>query len=118
VLTTLAEWLDTGHADGTFLCPTRGNDAIDGHARITMLACSRQPPYYLAAVVARSPPGNLRGLTRLELEILGLLIDDWSDAQIADALGLPCHYWRRVSSESLPSSMRRHVAWRPSEHSA
>jgi DNA-binding NarL/FixJ family response regulator len=33
-----------------------------------------------------SPPGELRGLTPRELEILGLLIDGCSNAQIARAL--------------------------------
>jgi DNA-binding CsgD family transcriptional regulator len=54
-----------------------------------MLACPPRPPYYATAVVAVSPAGNLPGLTGRELEILGLLIEDWSDRRIAGALGLP-----------------------------
>jgi ATP/maltotriose-dependent transcriptional regulator MalT len=40
----------------------------------------------MVAVVTVSPPGNLRGLTRPELEILGLLMEDWPDERIAAAL--------------------------------
>jgi DNA-binding CsgD family transcriptional regulator len=37
-------------------------------------------------VVVASPPGDIHGLTTRELEILGLLIEGWSNAQIAHQL--------------------------------
>jgi DNA-binding NarL/FixJ family response regulator len=36
-----------------------------------------------------SAPGNLHGLNRHDLEIIGLLIDDWPDHRIGAALDLP-----------------------------
>jgi ATP/maltotriose-dependent transcriptional regulator MalT len=42
----------------------------------------------MVAVVTVSPPGNLRGLTWRELEIVGLLMEDWPDQRIAVALGV------------------------------
>jgi DNA-binding CsgD family transcriptional regulator len=89
VLITVAERLTGGQIHATFLCPDPGNHAPAGYARITMLACPTQPPDYLTAVVVVSPPGDLCGLTRRQLEILGLLIEDWSDQRIATALNLP-----------------------------
>jgi DNA-binding CsgD family transcriptional regulator len=89
VLTTVVERLTDGNVHATFLCPRPGRDAADGHARVTMLACPPQSPHHMTAVVAVSPPGDLRGLTGRELEILGLLVDDWSDQRIAAALHLP-----------------------------
>jgi DNA-binding CsgD family transcriptional regulator len=72
----------------TFLCPHPADNA-HGQARITVLACTTHPPYHLSGLVVVSPPGDLRGLTRRELEILGLLVDDWSDRRIGAALDLP-----------------------------
>jgi len=54
-----------------------------------MLACPPDVPRHLAAVVAVSPHGDLHGATGLELVILGLLVEDWSDQRIAAALHLP-----------------------------
>ena len=36
-----------------------------------------------------SPAGDLHGLTGGDLDILGLLVDDWADERIAAALHLP-----------------------------
>jgi DNA-binding CsgD family transcriptional regulator len=88
-LTAVAELLAVRQPHASFLCPMSVCDGADGHSRITMLACPPRPPYYATAVVAVSPAGNLPGLTGRELEILGLLIEDWSDQRIAGALGLP-----------------------------
>jgi DNA-binding NarL/FixJ family response regulator len=35
-----------------------------------------------------APPGNLCALTPRELEILGLLVEDWPNQRIAAALGI------------------------------
>ena len=89
VLMVAAQRLTQGDRHATFLCRRPGDEAADGHARITMLACPPDVPRHLAAVVAVSPPGDLHGLTGRELVILGLLIEDWSDQRIAAALHLP-----------------------------
>src|SRR2546421_11470115 len=40
-------------------------------------------------IVVVSAPGDMRGLNQRELEILGLLVEDWSDQCISAAMGLP-----------------------------
>jgi DNA-binding CsgD family transcriptional regulator len=72
----------------TFLCPYPAVGA-HGLARITVLGCATHPPHYLRGVVVVSAPGNVHGLNRRELEILGLLVDGWSDQRLAAALALP-----------------------------
>jgi DNA-binding CsgD family transcriptional regulator len=89
VLMAVSERLADGNAHATFLCLLPGGDAGAGHTRVTFLACSPGSPNHLTAVVAISPAGDLRGLTGRELEILGLLVDDWPDQRIAAALDLP-----------------------------
>jgi len=89
VLMVAAERLTQGDRHATFLCRRTGDEAADGPARVTMLACPPDLPRHLAAVVAVSPAGDLHGLTGPELVILGLLVEDWSDQRVAAALGLP-----------------------------
>jgi DNA-binding NarL/FixJ family response regulator len=55
---------------------------------VTVLACVPQPASYLAAVVMVSPPGDVCGLTRRELEILGLVVEGCSNQRIAAAFGI------------------------------
>lgn len=72
----------TRHAE--FLVP----HAVDGgveHARVTVLSCPTFP-YAEAALVALSPAGDVRGLTRRELEVLGLIIEGWSNQRIAASI--------------------------------
>jgi DNA-binding NarL/FixJ family response regulator len=57
-------------------------------ARITVLSCGGQPARHLAGVLVVSPPGNLHGLTTRGLEVLGLLVEDWSVRRIGAALDL------------------------------
>lgn len=85
VLTVAADHLADNVDVATFLCPD------DEHrlARITVLSCARQPARHLAGVLVVSPPGNLRALTIGDLEILGLLVEDWSVPRIGAALDLP-----------------------------
>jgi DNA-binding CsgD family transcriptional regulator len=68
---------------GSFLRPLRGGDGEEGHARLTVLACPPLTPYQTTAVVVVSPPGDLHGLTRRELQIAGLLIEGWPNQRIA-----------------------------------
>jgi DNA-binding CsgD family transcriptional regulator len=84
-LLAVAARLADGRAHSMFLCPQAGPDPA-GHARVTVLACPTQPPHHLAAAVVVAPPGDLRGLTRRELQILGFLIEGWTNARIAAAL--------------------------------
>jgi len=88
VLTAAAERLSYGRVYSSFLCPYSGKDAAERHVRITMLACVPQTSYPAVAVILVSPAGDLRGLTRRELEIVGLLIDGWSNQRIASAMNI------------------------------
>ena len=75
-----------GRAYCSFLWPVGGRHAPGGHLRVTVLASSEPVPLHLAGMVLLSPPGDLRGLTPRELEVLGLLIDGGSNAEIACTL--------------------------------
>lgn len=88
VLTAAADRLSYGRVYSSFLCPYSGKDAAERHVRITMLACPRQTSYPAVAVILVSPAGDLHGLTRRELEIVGLLIDGWSNQRIAVAMSI------------------------------
>jgi DNA-binding CsgD family transcriptional regulator len=67
-----------------FLCPDpRGGD---DYVRVTAIACPPQIPNYFVALIMISPPGDLRGLTRRELEVLGFIIDGQANQYVAHAL--------------------------------
>jgi DNA-binding CsgD family transcriptional regulator len=68
-----------------FLCPCPLN-GHEGYVRVTGVACQPQAPYYFTALVLISPSGDLHGLTRRELEVLGLLIDGSANQHIATTL--------------------------------
>jgi DNA-binding CsgD family transcriptional regulator len=77
----------TNHRSHTaFLCPCRGDDGQDGYVRVTGVACPTDAPYFFAALIVISPSGDLHGLTRRELEVLGLLIDGCANHCIATTL--------------------------------
>jgi DNA-binding CsgD family transcriptional regulator len=88
VLAEVARQLSGGGGSTEFLWPGPG-PAPTGHVRITALGCASVPPHHLVAGVALSRPRNLRGLSPVQLQILGLLLEDWPDARIAAALVLP-----------------------------
>ena len=68
----------------TFLCPDR-----DGaYLRVTAVSYEPGPGRDIAAVVALSPGGDLRGLTPRELEVLGRLIDGALTHEIARRLSI------------------------------
>jgi DNA-binding CsgD family transcriptional regulator len=75
-----------GQVYTSFLWPLGGRHAPDGHARITALASTEDVPAVLTGTVLVSPPGDLRGLTPRELEVLGLVIEGLSNFEIARAL--------------------------------
>lgn len=85
MLATVSGLLASGQLQAMFLAPC---DDTDGASlvRVTALAVSSQPPGHLRAVVLLSPPPDLRGLTRRELQVLGLMITGCPVAQIAAAL--------------------------------
>jgi len=89
VLTAATQHLATGARFASFLSPHTGEElpAAD-YARITVLARPPQPPRHLMAVLTVSPPGDLHGLTGRDLEILGMLVEDWPTRRIASALEL------------------------------
>ncbi|CCH89190.1 putative LuxR-family regulator [Modestobacter italicus] len=70
----------------SFVWPRGGPHAPDGHVRVTVLASAEEPSIDLLGTVVLSPATDLRGLTPRELEVLGLLVDGWSNQQIAHEL--------------------------------
>src|SRR4030095_2765364 len=67
-----------------FLCPD--SQEADDLVRVTAIACEPVPPANLVALILISPKGDLRGLTRRELEVLGFIIDGRTNHYIARAL--------------------------------
>jgi DNA-binding CsgD family transcriptional regulator len=83
VLTALAK-LTHRRTQTAFLCPDpRGHD---NYVRVTAIACPPQTPNYFVALILISPSGDLLGLTRRELEVLGFIIDGRANQYIAHAL--------------------------------
>jgi hypothetical protein len=78
--------LRAGCSHATFLCPDARSHGGAGVVRVTVLGCARPHLDHLLAAVTLSPPGHLRGLIRRQLQLLGLLIEGWSDPRIAAAL--------------------------------
>ncbi|MEU4425856.1 LuxR C-terminal-related transcriptional regulator [Actinoplanes sp. NPDC024001] len=83
-LSVVAAALTGPRTQVTFLVPR--DDVDDSLARVTALTCPPQPPGHHRAVVLLSPPPDLHGLTRRELQVLGLLVDGCTNAAIAAAL--------------------------------
>lgn len=79
-------YLDDGQVFASFLWPSGGRHAPDGHVRVTVLASPERELAYALGTVVVSPPGDLRGLTPRELEVLGLVVRGCSNQQIAHAL--------------------------------
>src|SRR6185312_4820569 len=59
------------------------------HLRVSVLDCTQLHPDHVRGVVLVSPPGDLCGLTSLQLQILGMLMEGWSDTAVAGALTIP-----------------------------
>jgi DNA-binding CsgD family transcriptional regulator len=71
---------------GSFVCPWPEEIAYGELLRLTVLTRRPEFPVRWAAVALVSPLGDRRGLTRRELQILGLLIEGWLNLRIATAL--------------------------------
>ena len=67
---------------------TDGTDSEETHARITVPGAPPDLQLFAAAVVLVSPAGDLHGLRRRELQVLGLLVTGASNERIAGALGI------------------------------
>jgi DNA-binding CsgD family transcriptional regulator len=76
----------TGQLYTSFLWPRGGRHAPDGHVRVTVLTGADDVSCVLLGMVLLSPPGDLRGLTPRELEVLGLVIEGYANQDIARIL--------------------------------
>ena len=87
----------------TFLAPTINSYAGDGRlVRVSALDCARPPLDHLHAAVLLSAPGDLRGLTLLDLRVLGLLVEGVTRVPaIATALDVD----ERTAADALRASM-------------
>lgn len=65
-----------------------GRAGAEAHARITLLAAPPDVRRFAAAVVLISPAGELHGLSRRELQVLGWLVTGAPNEAIAQALGI------------------------------
>jgi DNA-binding CsgD family transcriptional regulator len=88
VLRMAAVRLTRGGSLASFLAPLPGGEGAETHVRVTVLAVPPDMRLFAAAVVLVSPAGDLRGLTPRELEVLGLLIEGYSNVEIARALAV------------------------------
>jgi len=80
-----------GGAYASFLAPLPDAEGGETHVRITVLAAPSDLRVFAAAVVLASPAGDLHGLSRRELQVLGLLITGASNERIAAALVISAH---------------------------
>jgi DNA-binding CsgD family transcriptional regulator len=88
-LAEAAERMDAGDAYAAFLHPSPGSAHGEGAPiLISVLNCPGEGTDHLRAAVLVSPSPNLRGLSYRELQVLGLVVDDWPDERIAQALGI------------------------------
>jgi DNA-binding CsgD family transcriptional regulator len=86
VLAVSARYLAEGGVHTAFLCPVGTRDDGDSHVRIQVMRCPPRAPHHIVGVVLMSPSPDQRGLTRRELQILGLIVDGWSNRRIAGTL--------------------------------
>jgi DNA-binding CsgD family transcriptional regulator len=86
-VTVLARaYLADGQVFTSFVWPRGDTDAPEQHVRVTVLASPAEAPLGVLGAVVLAPTTDLRGLTPRELQVLGLVIEGWSNRQIAVAL--------------------------------
>lgn len=91
VLTAVSGQPAQGGAYASFLAPLPDVEGAEGgetHVRITVLAAPSDLRVFGAAVVLASPAGDLHGLSRRELQVLGVLVTGASNERIAAVLGI------------------------------
>jgi hypothetical protein len=102
ILTVAADELANSGAHTTFLAPAAGTGAEE-LIRVTALDFARPDLDHLSAAVLVCPPGDLHGLTHLDLRVLGLLVEGVIDIK---ALGQALH----VRTEAVADSLGRSLA--------
>jgi hypothetical protein len=82
-----AERLAAGDPYATFLHPAPGAGADGALLRVTVLDTGAEAGDHLRAAILISPEPDLRGLSRHDLQVLGLIVAGWEDDErIAAAL--------------------------------
>jgi len=100
ILTVAADELADDGAYTSFLAPTPG---VDGElVRVSALDVARRDLDHLSAAVLLSAPGGVRGLTVLDLRVLGLLVEGVTGTP---ALGRALQVGREVVAVSLERSL-------------
>ena len=84
VLTAASKLLDGPQISFLLRAPTEPA----GYLTVTALDVPENSPHHLSAVVVLSPCGDLQGLTRRELEVLGVLIAGMHNGEAAEYLGV------------------------------
>jgi DNA-binding CsgD family transcriptional regulator len=79
--------LVAGQVYRSFMWPVCEGTGAGTHARMTVLAATDVPAFVLGMLLV-TPDGDCRGLTSRELEVLGLVVDGFSNRQIARRLAL------------------------------
>jgi hypothetical protein len=101
IVSVAVDELANSGAYATFLVPTPGTDGE--LVRVTALDFTRPDLDHLCAAVLLSPPGDLHGLTHLDLRVLGLLVEGVTGLPaLADALD--------VGMETVADSLDRGLA--------
>ncbi|MGY1740607.1 MULTISPECIES: helix-turn-helix transcriptional regulator [unclassified Blastococcus] len=101
ILGVVAEELADSGAYVSFLAPTPGTGG-DQLIRVTALDFAQPDLDHLAAAVLLCPPGDLRGLTLLDLRVLGLLVEGVTDVP---ALARSLHVAAEAVADSLGRSL-------------
>lgn len=76
-----------GQVYRSFLWPEEGDASATGHARLTVLAAVDMPSFVLGTLLV-TPEVDCDGLTPRELEVLGMLVEGYSNQQIARRLSI------------------------------